>query len=127
MTDINEGGFEAVFEVLDASLEDGAYFACVSGALDLEFFKDAVLQLSDALLEWLGVNDEFREGLVFLFNGLDDAADERLLFGALGSGVAKFPGVDSLCFFLRRRSGQVLIVVFGLGRFVVIVVGMDGV
>ena len=42
LPDINEGGFEAVLEVLDAPLEDGAYFACVSGALHLEFLKDAV-------------------------------------------------------------------------------------
>ena len=83
--------------------------------------------MGDALFEWLGVDDEFRIGLIFFFDGLDDTADKRLFLSALGSGVAKFPRVDSLCFFLRGRSGQVLIVVIATGLFVVVVVGMDGV
>ena len=81
--DIDEGGLQAWFEILDAALEDGADFAGFAGAFDFEFFEDAIFEQSDALFEWLGVDDELGVGLLLALDRLSDAGDERLLLFAL--------------------------------------------
>ena len=56
--DVDEGGLEVVFEVLDAALEDGADEALRVGVLDLEVLEVAVLQDGDAGFQGFGVDDD---------------------------------------------------------------------
>ena len=63
LSDIDEGGLEAGFEVLDLALEDGAHFAGLAAALDFELFQHAVLELRNALLKRFRINDQFRVAL----------------------------------------------------------------
>jgi hypothetical protein len=70
--DIDEGGLEAVFEVLDAAFEDAADQAFVVGSFDGEFLEAAVLEDGDAGFEGFGIDDDL---LVDLAGRLHEALD----------------------------------------------------
>ena len=70
--DIDEGGFEAVFEVADFAFEDAADEALLGRAFDGEFLELAVFEHGDAGFERLGIDDDF---LVDLLDRLDEALD----------------------------------------------------
>ena len=70
--DIDEGGFEAVFEIADFAFENAADQAFVGGAFDGEFLELAFFEDGDAGFERLGVDDDF---LVDLLDRLDQALD----------------------------------------------------
>ena len=56
--DVDEGGLEAVLEVLDAALVDGAHQPFVRGMLHLELLEVAVFDDGDASLKLFGVDDD---------------------------------------------------------------------
>ena len=60
--DVHEGGFETVFQVLDAALENGADKAFLGGALNGEFLQLIVLHHRNASLQGLGVDDDVLVG-----------------------------------------------------------------
>ena len=57
--DVDEGGFESVFEIAHFAFENAADETFVGGAFDGEFFELAVFQNGDAGFEGFGVDDDF--------------------------------------------------------------------
>jgi hypothetical protein len=100
--DVDERGLEARVEVLDAALVDAADHAGVGIALDLEAVEGAVDEERDALLEGLGVDDEFAEGALFLPENAQDFLEDRPVSGALLGFLAKLLGREGLRVLLGR-------------------------
>ena len=84
VADVNEGGFEAGIEVLDAALVDAADHAVVGLALDFKFLEAAVDEERNPLLERLGIDDEFAVGALFLLKNREDFLEEGAVLGAFG-------------------------------------------
>ena len=59
--DVDESRFQAGFKVFDLSLEHAGDDARFGGALDGEFFELAVFEHRDAVLQRLGIDDDFLE------------------------------------------------------------------
>jgi len=87
-------GLEAPFEILDAALEDRADHAVLALVLDLELVEDAVGEKRDALLQRLGVDDEFSVDRAVLGEVFDDALEERELLAPLRRLVGQLSLVD---------------------------------
>ena len=56
--DVDEHGFEALFDVFDAAFVDGADDVLSAGAFDGVFLEHAVLDEGDALFEAFGIDDD---------------------------------------------------------------------
>ena len=83
--DVDEGGFETVFEVADFAFENAADQALFGGAFDGEFLELAVFENRDAGLEGLGVDDDF---LVDLLDRLDQPLDLANDLGRRGANAS---------------------------------------
>ncbi|MCR6654750.1 MAG: hypothetical protein NVV63_02815 [Opitutus sp.] len=104
VTDVDEGGLQAGIEILDAALVDAADHAVVGLALDLELLEAAVDEQRDALLERLGVDDEFAIGTLLLLEHGENLLEEGSLLGALGGARFQFRGSEGSGF---RGAGRV--------------------
>ena len=94
LANIHEGGLEAPFEILDATLEDRADHAVLALVLDLELIEDAVGEKRDALLQRLGIDHEFSVDRAVLGEVFDDALEERELLAPLRRLVGQLSLVD---------------------------------
>src|ERR1017187_6266823 len=74
--DVHERGFESVFEVAHAALENAADEAFLGGALDVELFEFFILRHRDARFERLGIDDDFLMRLLFRADHPLDFLDE---------------------------------------------------
>ena len=64
--DVNKGGLQSRFQVLDLALEDCPDQPVVAGALQLELLQDTLVKDSHPLFQGLGVNDDFPVGGIIL-------------------------------------------------------------
>jgi hypothetical protein len=83
--------------------------------LDLELVEDAVGEERDALLERLGVDDEFAVDRAVLGEVLHDALEQRELLAPLGRLVGQLALVDRGGLFAAFR--QLVVDIFGFGVF----------
>ena len=56
--DVDEHGFEALFDIADAAFENAANEAVGADTLDVVFFDDTFVEQGDAVLQFLAVDDE---------------------------------------------------------------------
>ncbi len=130
VADVDEGGLEAGVEVLDAALVDAADHAGVGFALDLEAVEGAVDEERHALLQRLGIDDEFAEGAFFLAEHAEDFLQERPVGGAfLGFGFQLF-GREGRRVLLLGRLGELVFIAGGVrggasGRGLIVHGGVD--
>ena len=103
LADIDEGCFEARFQILYMAFKYSPDFTCFARALDFKLFEDAVLEECNAFFERLRVDDQLRVRLLLGLNRFNDALDERLLFLTLRGVVFKRSGIDALGLLLLGR------------------------
>jgi hypothetical protein len=74
--DVDEGGFESVFEVADFAFEDATDKAFFTGAFDGEFFENSLFDNGNARFKRLGVDDDFLLGRHAFANQALDLLDD---------------------------------------------------
>src|SRR5688500_7948174 len=96
--DVNESGFQPIFQVFDLAFENTANKAFVGGAFDSELFELPIFEHSYTSLQRFGINDHFLVDALYWLNQALDLPDD--LVGGEADGFN-----NALWFGIRNCNG----------------------